>query len=75
MDESACFKRACADLDKHPSKAVAREKRRAQKQVDECSKDLLNGIGLHDSCSIVYANACTGFDEYRFDPATSDAKP
>ena len=59
-DESPCFKRACADLDKHPSKAVAREKRRAAKQVDACSGELASGIGSNYSCSIVYANACTG---------------
>ncbi len=60
MAESACFKRACADLEKHPSKTVAREKRRAQKQVDECSRNLLESVGTHYLCSIVYANACTG---------------
>jgi hypothetical protein len=60
LEDSACFKKACAALDKHPSKAVARERRRADKTVSGCSKDLLNGIGSHYLCSIVYANACTG---------------
>jgi len=60
LDESPCFKKVCADLDKHPSKAVAREKRRAAKQVDACSGELASGIGSNYSCSIVYANACTG---------------
>jgi hypothetical protein len=60
LDESACFKKVCADLDKRPSKAVAREKRRAARQVDACSGELVSGIGSNYSCSIVYANACTG---------------
>jgi hypothetical protein len=60
LDESPCFKKVCADLDKHPSKAVAREKRRAAKEVDACSGALVSGIGSNYSCSIIYANACTG---------------
>jgi hypothetical protein len=60
LEDTGCFKKVCAELDAHPSKAVAREKRQAEKKVNQCSHDLQQGIGAKYWCTIVYANACNG---------------
>ncbi|MEP6653257.1 MAG: hypothetical protein ABJA82_07855 [Myxococcales bacterium] len=59
-EETACFKKVCAKLEKNPSAAVAREKRRAEQNAAQCAASAISGTGASYSCGMVYANACTG---------------
>ena len=60
IEQTACFQKVCRELDRKPSKAVLREKRRAEKNAGRCEKASAGDDGIRYECSIVHADACTG---------------